>query len=76
MKMLEFELSLIGKTVQEARSNRLWNFKWVISEEKQKEFEKYFIQQALKTYKVPKKKVITNILNPFLLQWGLNVKKS
>jgi len=76
-KMLEYQLNLIGKSTQEAvESNKQWLYEWVLSEEQSKHFKEWFVKQALKTYKIPKKKVISNILNPFLLQWGLNVKKS
>lgn len=75
-KMLEYQLLLIGKTVQEALDNKKWIFEWDIDEINHKKFKDYFIKEALKTYKIPKRKVINNILNPFLLQWGLNVKKS
>jgi len=77
IKMLEYQLNLIGKTTEQAiDSNAQWRYEWLLSEEQSKQFREYFIKQALKTYKVPRKKVIINILNPFLLQWGLNVKKS
>lgn len=73
--LLEYQLSLIGKTVKEAICNKEWLREWSLPKEKSEEFKKYAIPLIKKVFKCNKGKA-TSTFNWWDLNWGLKTENS
>lgn len=72
--LLEYQLNLIGKTIEQARQDPLWINTWSISQEKHDEFKKYAIQLLKKVFKYNTSKA-KSTFDWFDLGFGLKIKQ-
>lgn len=68
--LIEYQLGMIGKTIEEAYEDDQWYQTWTISEEKYAEFKKYAIPLLKKVFKFNKGKA-ERTFDWFTLQYGL-----
>ena len=73
--LLEYQLSLIGKTVQNALNNDKWLQEWDIDQEIFDEFTKYAITLLKKTFRYNTNRA-KKTFDFFNLQFGLKIKSS
>jgi hypothetical protein len=73
--LLEYQLEMIGKTVQEAKKDDMWYFNWTITQARHDEFKAYAIPLLKKVLKCNKSKA-ENIFGWFDLQFGLKIKEN
>lgn len=72
--LMEKQLSIIGKTMQEAIEDPLWKQKWFMNESQFTEFERYSIPLLKKVFKCNKTKA-KSTFDWFRLQFGIPVNK-
>lgn len=72
--LLEYQLSLIGKTFKEAKENKQWLTEWSITPELQTKLFKYAIPLIKKVFKCNTSKA-THTFNWFDFGWGLRVEE-
>lgn len=68
--MFEYQLSLIGKTVQDALNNRNWKNEWSIPKEEIERFRLHWIPIIKKVFKCNKSKAQKTI-DFFMCNFGL-----
>lgn len=73
MHLVEYQLAIIGKTIEEAQEDRMWFFNWTMTTEQHEEFKKYAIPLLKKVFKYNTKKA-QNTFDWFNLQFGLRIK--
>lgn len=71
--LFEYQLSLIGKTSEDAVNNKEWLEEWYLTEEQFKDFENYAIKTIQKVLKCNKQRA-KSAFNWFDLGFGLKVK--
>ena len=71
--LLEYQLTLIGKTMGDAIRTDMWYFEWTISQEQYDKFKKYAVGLLKKTFKCNKQKA-ENTFQWFNLQFGLRIE--
>jgi hypothetical protein len=71
--LLEYQLQIIGKTVQEAIADKEWIQKWSFSQEQADSFKNYAIPLIKKVMKCNKGNA-TSAFNFFNLQFGLKIR--
>jgi len=71
--LLEYQLAMIGKTIEEAREDDMWFFNWTLTTEQYEEFRKYAIPLLKKVFKFNKSKA-EQTFGWFNLQFGLRIK--
>lgn len=72
--LIEYQLNMIGKTIEEARQNENWYYDWTLTEKQHEVFKGYAIPLIRKVLKLNKKKAETTFA--WLdLGYGLRVKK-
>lgn len=70
--LFEYQLSLIGKTVQDAINVGDWKNQWNFTQEQSDKFRTYSIPLIKKVFKCNKSKA-ENAFNFFLINFGLKV---
>jgi uncharacterized protein YfaT (DUF1175 family) len=71
--LLEYQLEMVGKTIEEAQKDDMWFFNWTMTEEQHLQFKGYAIPLIKKVFKCNKKRA-ENTFSWFNLQFGLRIK--
>lgn len=71
--LLEYQLSLIGKTTFDALKDDMWIFNWTLSPEKYEQLRNYSIKILKKVFKFNKTKA-EETFSWWHLQFGLKIK--
>lgn len=72
--LLEYQLNLIGKTIEDGQKNPNWIREWTISQEKYDKFKKYAIPLLKKVFKYNTSKA-KYTFDWFDLGYGLKIKE-
>lgn len=75
MHLMEYQLELIGKTVEEALQTPNYLKEWTLTQEQFDHFYKYSIQILKKVFKCNTNKA-KSTFEWFNLGWGLNIEKN
>jgi hypothetical protein len=73
--LLEYQLSLIEKTMGDALKDDMWFFNWTLTEEQHIQFKKYAISLIKKVFKCNKTRA-EQTFSWFNLEFGLRIKNS
>lgn len=73
--LIEYQLHMIGKTMEEAKKDDMWFFNWTFTEEQHATFKKYAIPLIKKVFKCNKEKA-ENTFSWFDMQFGLRIKNN
>ena len=71
--LVDYQLNMIGKSMQEAHMTKEWYNKWTLTDEQYIEFEKYAIHLLKKVFKFNTNKA-KETFQWFNLQFGLRIK--
>lgn len=71
--LLDYQLAMVGKTVQDARKDDMWFFNWTLTTEQYNQFRGYAIPLLKKTFRYNKRKA-EQTFDFFNLQFGLRIK--
>jgi hypothetical protein len=71
--LIEYQLNMVGKTVEEAKKDDMWFFNWTITQDQADEFKAYSIPLLKKVFKCNKSRA-EGIFSWFSLEFGLRVK--
>lgn len=71
--LLDYQLAMIGKTIEEARKDDMWFFNWTMTTAQHEEFRKYAVPLLKKVFKFNKSKA-EQTFGWFNLQFGLRIK--
>ena len=71
--LVEYQLNMVGKTLEDTLSDDMWFFNWTLTPEKHKEFKAYAIPLLKKTFKF-NKGIAEKTFGWFNLQFGLRIK--
>jgi hypothetical protein len=71
--LIEYQLSMVGKTIEDAKKDDMWFFNWTITQEQSDEFKAYAIPLLKKVFKCNKSRA-EGIFSWFSLEFGLRVK--
>ena len=72
--LIEYQLKMVGKTVDEIKEDELWYSNNTMTEEQHEEFKRYAIPLLKKIFKFNKSKA-ESTFGWFDLQFGLRIKK-
>jgi len=70
--LVEYQLAMIGKTIEEAKQTELWYVEWSMTEAQHEEFKKYAIPLLKKVFKFNTRKA-EQTFSWFNLQFGLRI---
>lgn len=70
--LVDYQLTMVGKTVAEAMKTPEWYSKWTMTDEQQNQLRDYAIPLIKKIFKCNKKRA-EGIFGWFLLQFGLRI---
>jgi hypothetical protein len=71
--LIEYQLKMIGKTIDEVKEDEEWYFNNTMTEEQHEEFKRYAIPLLKKIFKFNKTKA-ESTFSWFNLQFGLKIK--
>jgi hypothetical protein len=71
--LIEHQLSMVGKTIEDAKKDDMWFFNWTMTQEQADEFKAYAIPLLKKVFKCNKSRA-EGIFSWFSLEFGLRVK--
>jgi hypothetical protein len=71
--LVEYQLAMIGKTIEEAKKDDMWFFNWTITQKQADELKSYAIPLIKKVFRCNKSKA-ERTFSWFNLQFGLRVK--
>ena len=71
--LLEYQLAMVDKTIEEARKDDMWYFNWTMTTAQHEEFKKYAVPLLKKVFKFNKSKA-EQTFGWFNLQFGLRIK--
>ena len=71
--LVEYELNMVGKTLEDTLSDDMWFFNWTMTPDEHKEFKAYAIPLLKKTFKFNKSRA-EETFGWFDLQFGLRIK--
>ena len=71
--LLDYQLDMIGKSMQEAHMTREWYNKWTMTQEQHDEFKTYALPLLKKVFKCNKSRA-ESTFDFFDLQFGLRIK--
>jgi hypothetical protein len=71
--LIEYQLNMVGKTIEDAKSDDMWYFNWTMTPEEHEVFKAYAIPLLKKTFKFNKAKA-ESTFGWFNLQFGLRIK--
>jgi hypothetical protein len=71
--LLDYQLDMIGKSMQEAHMTREWYNKWTMTQEQHDQFKTYALPLLKKVFKCSKSKA-ESTFDFFDLQFGLRIK--
>jgi ferritin len=70
--LIEYQLNMIGKTIDDVKDDEKWYFNNTFTEEQFEEFKKYAIPLLQKIFKFNKTKA-NSTFQWFILQYGLRI---
>jgi len=71
--LLDYQLDMIGKSIQEAHMTREWYDKWTMTQEQHDQFKAYALPLIKKVFKCNKSRA-ESTFDFFDLQFGLRIK--
>ncbi len=71
--LVEYQLNMVGKTIEEAKKDDMWFFNWTMTQEQADELKAYAIPLIKKVFKCNKSRA-EGIFSWFSLEFGLRVK--
>lgn len=71
--LLDYQLDMIGKSIQEAHMTKEWYNKWTLTQEQHDQFKAYALPLLKKVFKCSKSKA-ESTFDFFDLQFGLRIK--
>jgi hypothetical protein len=71
--LLDYQLDMIGKSIQEAHMTREWYNKWTMTQEQHDQFKAYALPLLKKVFKCNKSRA-ESTFDFFDLQFGLRIK--
>jgi hypothetical protein len=71
--LVEYQLNMVGKTIEEAKKDDMWFFNWTITQQQADELKTYAIPLIKKVFKCNKPKA-ERTFSWFFLEFGLRVK--
>jgi len=71
--LIDYQLDMVGKSIQEAHMTREWYSKWTMTTEQHEAFKAYAIPLIKKVFKCRKQRA-EDTFNWFDLQFGLRIK--
>jgi len=71
--LLDYQLDMIGKSIQEAHMTKEWYNKWTMTQEQHEEFKAYALPLLKKVFKCNKSRA-ESTFDFFDLQFGLRIK--
>jgi hypothetical protein len=71
--LLDYQLDIIGKSIQEAHMTREWYNKWTMTQEQHDQFKAYALPLIKKVFKCNKSRA-ESTFDFFDLQFGLRIK--
>jgi hypothetical protein len=71
--LLDYQLDMIGKSMQEAHMTREWYNKWTLTQEQHDQFKTYALPLLKKVFKCNKSRA-ESTFDFFDLQFGLRIK--
>jgi len=71
--LLDYQLGIVGKSIQEAYMTKEWYNKWTLTQKQHDEFKAYAIPLLKKVFKCNKARA-EETFNFFDLQFGLRIK--
>jgi hypothetical protein len=71
--LLDYQLDMIGKSIQEAHMTREWYNKWTLTQEQHDQFKTYALPLLKKVFKCNKSRA-ESTFDFFDLQFGLRIK--
>jgi hypothetical protein len=71
--LVEYQLAMIGKTIEEAKKDDMWFFNWTITQKQADELRAYAIPLIKKVFKCNKSRA-ERTFSWFNLEFGLRVK--
>jgi hypothetical protein len=71
--LVEYQLAMIGKTIEEAKKDDMWFFNWTITQKQADELKSYAIPLIKKVFKCNKSRA-ERTFSWFSLEFGLRVK--
>jgi len=72
--LLDYQLDMIGKSIQEAHMTREWYDKWTMTQEQHDAFKAYALPLLKKVFKCNKSRA-ESTFDFFDLQFGLRIKE-
>lgn len=72
--LIEYELQMIGKTMEEAKKDDMWFFNWTMTQEQHTKFKGYAILLIKKVFKCNKERA-ERTFTWFDLNFGLRIKE-
>jgi len=73
--LIDYQLKMIGKTIDEAIKTKEWFSKWTMTQEEHEKFKKYALQLIKITLKSSKVRT-EKIFSWFNLEFGLRIHKT
>jgi hypothetical protein len=73
--LLDYQLGMIGKSMQEAHMTREWYSKWTMTQEQHDAFKAYAIPLLKKVFKINKTRA-ESTFQFFDLEFGLRIKNN
>ena len=71
--LIDYQLDMIGKSIQEAHMTKEWYNKWTMTQEQHEEFKAYALPLLKKVFKCNKSRA-ESTFDFFDLQFGLRIK--
>jgi len=71
--LVEYELNMVGKTLEDTLSDDMWFFNWTMTPDEHKEFKAYAIPLLKKIFKFNKSRA-ESTFGFFDLSYGLRIK--
>lgn len=71
--LIEYQLNMVGKTIEEARKDDMWYFNWTMTQQQADELKAYAIPLIKKVFRCNKSKA-EKTFSWFFLEFGLRIK--
>jgi hypothetical protein len=70
--LMDYQLSMVGKTIAEAYKTDEWYHKWTMTDEQFEQFKNYSVPLLKKVFRCNKRKAEA-IFGSFILEFGLRI---
>ena len=71
--LVEYQLNMVGKTIEEAKKDDMWFFNWTMTQQQADELKAYAIPLIKKVFKCNKSRA-ESTFSWFFLEFGLRIK--